>query len=321
MPIRVKVPGHGIVEFPDGTPQEEMAKALSSLTDAPDVKTDPQRSWLDTAKDVAIGVGKGAASTVASLGEAAGQIRSPFNPLAGKLSDAVDQLYGKPGLSKAAFAAADEATTATNTPQRVGKVLEGAAELALPVGAGAKAAVEAIPSTARAGAAFKDVMGAARAIPVNTEAPGQVGLRIMQLAERGGGSLPRPVSQFLQRITHPDKAPIAYEEARDFASGISRLSANEFQRMTPAVAREVAGLRVTLNKAVAEAASKAGKGAEYSQAMKEYAKAMKLKTAIDDIAGAAKKAVPYGLATGAVGAVGAGAYWLTKHVTDLLGGD
>lgn len=312
MPIRVQVPGHGIVEFPDGTPQDEMAKALSSLADAPDVKTDPQRSWLDTAKDVAIGAGKGAASTAANIGEMAVN--------AGMIPGATPALFN-PVLRSPLFTKTDEATTATNTPQRIGKGLEAVAEMALPVGAGAKAAVEAIPSTARAGAAFKDVMGAAKAIPINPEAPGQIALRIQQLADRGGGSMPRPVSQFLQRVTNPDKAPMAYEEARDFASGISRLSANEFQRMGPAVAREVAGLRVTLNKAVAEAASKAGKGAEYAQAMNEYAKAMKLKTAVDDVVGAAKKAVPYGLATGAVGAAGAGAYWLTKHISDLLGGD
>jgi hypothetical protein len=32
MPIRVQVVGHGIVEFPDGTPQEEMQRALGSLS-------------------------------------------------------------------------------------------------------------------------------------------------------------------------------------------------------------------------------------------------------------------------------------------------
>src|SRR5207253_11041554 len=101
---------------------------------------------------------------------------------------------------------------------------------------------------------------------------GEVALRIQQLADRGA-SMPQAVSKFLRRITDPEKAEMTYEEARDFASNISRLSANEFQRLSPVVAKEVAGLRVTLNRAVADAAGKAGKGQEYAQAMTEYARA------------------------------------------------
>lgn len=259
------------------------------------------RTWADTAKDVGVGILKGAGSTVAGLGEMAAN--------AGMLPGVQPALLNE-AMRHPLFTRAEEATTATNTPQMVGKGIEAVAELAIPAVKG----VQAIPSTARAGQKFQQVMGAARHVPINTDAPGQVGLRIMQLAERGGGSMPRPVSQFLQRITSPNKTPLAYEEARDFASGISRLSANEFQRLSPVVAREVAELRVTLNKAVAEAASKAGQGRTYSEAMTEYAKAMKLRGLIDDVVTGAKRAAPYAGAAGA-------ATWLTNKMIRLMGNE
>lgn len=291
---------------------DDLSAALKIYDAHVQVGPEKARTWMDTAKDVGIGVAKGAGSTVAGLGEMAGN--------AGLLPSVRPNAFGDSAMRNPAFAQAEQATTATNTPQMIGKGLEAAAELALPVGAGAKAAAEAIPSAARAGAQFQSVMGAARAIPLNVEAPGQVALRIQQLAERGGGSMPRPVSQFLQRITNPEKAPLDYEEARDFASGISRLSANEFQRMGPSVAREVAELRVTLNRSVAEAANKAGKGKEYAQAMNEYAKAKKLSGMIDDAVAGAKSALPKAIGGGAAGAGAGAGWWLSKEIMSLLGG-
>ncbi len=197
----------------------------------------------------------------------------------------------------------------------VGSLLPGVAQIAY---GGVKGAEEIIPSAARAKQGFQSVMAVAKDIPVDVEAPGRVALKVMDLAERGGGSLPQPVRQFANWITNPKKGEMTYETARDFASGISRLSVNEFSRMSPSVAREVAGLRVTLNEAVAKAAQQAGKGEEYASAMKEYARAMKLKDAIDTAVSAAKKSAPYATAA----AVGGGAgYWLTRQVRSLLGSE
>lgn len=275
----------------------------------------PSRGWPAKIGDVAVGMLKGVGERVASLGEMAGNIPiDVFNPAAGNLRDAVDTLYAKPGLSRSAFAATNEAMTAQNTSQMVGKGLEQAAEFLVPTVKGAQLAVDAIPSAARAGEKFQNIMKVAKNVPINTDAAGEVGLRIMQLAERGGGSLPRPVSQLLQRITNPDKAPLLYEEARDFASGISRLSANEFQRLTPTVAREVAGLRVALNKSIGEAANTVGKGKDYGDALMEYSRAKKLRGLIDDVVTGAKRTAPYATAAGA-------GYWLTHQMLGLLGGD
>lgn len=274
--------------------------------------TAPERTTMQTAAEVGKGFLKGVGASVAGLGEMAAN--------AGAIPGVVPGSYFNPAMRHPAFTRAEEMTTAQNTPQMVGKGLETVAEMALPVGAGAKAGLEAIPSAARAGQRFQSVMGAAKAIPIDVEGPGQIGLRIMDVAERGGGALPQPVRQFVNWATSPSKEPMTYEIARDFASGISRLSANEMGRLSPAVAREVAGLRVALNKAVGDAAAKAGKGREYAQAMTEYAKSKRLQGAIEDVMTGAKSALPKAIGGGAAGAGAGAGWWLTKHITDLLGG-
>lgn len=212
---------------------------------------------------------------------------------------------------------AKDATAYSNVGQQVGGGLETAVELAVP----ASKAIEAIPSAARAGSKFQSVMGIAKDVPIDVEAPGQAALNIMDIAEQGGGSLPQPVRQFANWVTNPKKDPMDYETARRFASGISRLSANEMSRLSPVVAREVAGLRVALNKSVADAAGSVGKGIEHAQAMTEYAKAMRLRDAIDEVIAGAKSALPKAIGGGAAGAGAAGGWWLTNHIKSLLGGD
>lgn len=193
----------------------------------------------------------------------------------------------------------------------VGSALPIVGEMAIGGGPPVKAAINAIPRVARAGENFQKVMGAARNVPVQVGEVGDVALRINQLAERGG-SMPMAVRKLLNRLTDPNKAAMVYEESRDFASNISRLSVDEFKRLTPVVAREVASLSAALNRANAQAASVAGKGAEYAAAMNEYARAMRIKTAVDSAVRGAKKGVPIATAAG----VGA---WMTKKVYDAFG--
>lgn len=284
----------------EGTSDDDIRATLKVFDAQPPPAAAPARTWGDTALDVGTGIVKGAASTVAGLGSLAGSFPTG-NVSAPTVRDAVDQLYGQPGLSRAAFTAADEATTATNTPQMVGKGLETAAEFAVPV---AKA-VQAIPRTGRAIAKFADVAKVANQIPVNLEAPGNVALRIADIAQRGGGSNfgPAPVRQFIQWATDPKKAPMTYEVARDFAKNISKLSSKEMLALPDAMKYQIHELRVVLNKAVGEAAAKAGKGQEYAEAMNEFAKAKKLQRAL--VEGAKY----------AAGAMGAG--WVANQ---LIGG-
>ena len=265
---------------------------------AEDFTTPPAHA---TATDVGIGALKGLGSTVAGLGELAvnaglipGVTPSAFNP----------------AMRHPVFRRADEATTPTTTAQHAGKLGEQIAEVAVPVGL----AANAIPRAGRAATKFQQVMSAAKDVPVNATVPGEAALRIAQLGERGG-TTPRAVTQFLRRVTDPAKAPMVYGEARDFASNISRLSADEFKRLTPVIQREMGTLRTSLNTAVGDAADQVGMKAPYESAMKEYASAAKLKSYRDVLMDALKRgALP------AAGVAGAG-YWLGSKARGLFGGE
>lgn len=173
-----------------------------------------------------------------------------------------------------------------------------------------RAAVNAIPTMAKAGAKFQQVMGAAKDVPLDISAPGNVALRIQQLAERGG-TMPKVVRDFLKRVTDPSKPNLAYEEARDFYSNISRLSGNDYQRLTPVLVREIGNLRVALNSSLRTAAETVGKGGLYDDAMKGYRQAAKVSDAVGDAAKQIKRwAIPTGIVT-------YGANKLSK----LMGGD
>lgn len=310
----VKTPDNVTHYFPADATDQEISEALN--TPPATARGKPERSWTDTATDVAVGAAKGAAHTALDLGQAVRMI-----PGVGATTDAIGNaiggvaskaLYGTatpPVSGDTALSQARDQTAYTNAPQMAGGALETAAELALPV----TKAAEAVPSVERAGKAFQSVMSAAKNVPVDVNGPGQVALRIQQLSERGG-SMPMAVRKLLARITEPNGAPFTYEEARDFASNISRLSANEYGRLTPVVAREVANLRVALNGAVADAAKQAGKLGEYRSAMREYAHAMRIRGAIESVAEGAKKSVPYATAAGA-------GYWLTQKVRGMIAGE
>lgn len=285
--------------FPDAATDAQISEALASLQ-KPSTPAEPERSMLGTAAEVGKGILKGAASTVAGIGELAANA----GMIPGVRPAALDTAMRNP-----AFTRAEEMTTATNDAQLVGKGIETVAELAFPAIKGA----QAIPLASRATTKFENVMGAARNIPIDISGPGNVALNIQKLAEHGG-TMPRAVTQFLRRVTDPEKGPLNYEDARLFASNISRLSADEFNRLTPVIAREVATMRVALNKAVADAAGKAGKGKEYAEAMTEYAQAMRIRKFYDRFVEGAKRGLPW--ATG----VGAGGY-LAKKLWNITDGE
>lgn len=328
MPRRVKGPDGKIHAFPDDVTDDEIRSAFGgdTSTAAPKPQVASGNTFgekiLNAAKMLGsahLGALKGAAHTALDLGEMAGGLSNPFNPAGGTLREAVDTLYGKPGLSNAAMGAAREDTAYGNTAERVGGALETAAEMAIPVGEGAAAVKAAVPSAARAGKLFEGVKAAAKAVPIDVSAPGDVALRIADLAQRGGGTNfgPAPVRQFIQWVTDPNKGPMTYDVAKDFASNISRLSAKDTMSIPPAMQREIHQLRVVLNKAVGDAAAKVGKGEDYARAMNEYAKAMRLRDAVDAAKEGAAKYLPKAagaLGLGAAGAIGYKAY-------KALGGD
>lgn len=170
-----------------------------------------------------------------------------------------------------------------------------AAKGGLHAGRGAKSVAEAIPTRAKAGAQFEQIMAKVGDLPVDVSRPGDAALRVAQLAERGG-SMPKVVRDFLRRATDPEKAEPTYREMRDFYSNISRLSADEMKRLTPVVRKEVGELRAALDKALADVAARGGQERTYRAAMRQYAIASRMREL-------AEKSVKYGAGVAGAGAL------------------
>ncbi len=167
---------------------------------------------------------------------------------------------------------------------------------------------DAIPSKARAGAKFSQVMGAAKDVPLDLSAADDAALRAQELAGRGslpgrGSSMPKVVRDYLR--TRESSPSMTYEAGRDFQSSAGQLSASEILDTKPVMKAQVAKLAKALADSNRAAAVKVGMGAEYDAAMSEYAKAAniaKMKTGLIDLM--KNKAVQAGLGTG----LGYGAY-------------
>lgn len=312
MPRRIKGPDGKIHQFPDHATDQQISAALKAI---PEVNKPTPASKIPTWSD-RLGLNEGTESPVGGFmrGAAAGAV----DLVQGAVSNVTGQLNSKLDAENETRRTMGAPETATmprvekpeNFSGTVGSALPVVAEMALGGAAGVKGVAKAIPTTAKAGAKFQEVMGAAKNVPIDVKDVGDVSLRIYQLAERGG-SLPMAVRKILNRMTDPNKAPMLYEEARDFASNISRLSADDFGRLTPAVAREVANLRVTLNHANAMAAKQVGKLDEYNAAMREYAQAMRIRNVVDAAIAGAKKSAPYATAAGLGG-------WLGQKFAKLI---
>lgn len=150
----------------------------------------------------------------------------------------------------------------------------------------------------RAKGAFQGVMSAANnnAVPVTNDL--SQSLSRYQDLVNAGGSRSLSVSKLLNRVTAPNASPLTYSEARDFASNISRLSADEAQRLTPVMRRQVGEIRSALNDAITQTAQGAGQGDQYTGAMQDYSKGMGRQETISDLGDLLKK--------GAVTTVGGG---------------
>jgi hypothetical protein len=125
--------------------------------------------------------------------------------------------------------------------------------------------------------------------------------RAQQLSARGGGSI-GAIDNLYKRINTVN--PLDYREARDWASNLSRLTANDQMGASPALQAEARKLSHAFNEDVGGAASRRGVGPQYDQAMKEYARASRN----TDIA---KKVVKYGTGAAATlaGAKGLHTLW------------
>lgn len=162
-------------------------------------------------------------------------------------------------------------------------------------------------SSQRAAQNLQDAATAAKGVPINVEKVGEQGLRAIDL-QATGARMPRAATQFMRRITDPAQGEMTFEEARDFYSNLSRLSANEYNTLNPTMQRQIALMKQALHEALTEGAETVGKGSQYASGIKEYARAAKFASGAKT---AGKAAAKY-----AVPALGLGA--LGKYAIDMI---
>ena len=186
-----------------------------------------------------------------------------------------------------------------------------------------KTAKYLLPSTTRAGATFESIMSRAKDLPVDPYATETVAMKLRQLAD-SGGKMPKVASDFLKRIRNENLGPLTYSQAREFYSNATRLSADEFSKLTPRIAREVGNLKKALGDSIVSTldAVRPTLSKPYLSAMKEYAQASNLK----EFGKQAKKVLiqkvlPAAAAGGAGGAAAQAGWSVMSKLKDMLGFD
>lgn len=150
----------------------KQAGAVSSTPPPGEQDATALGSVLDTAKNIGIGALKGAGSTAFNLGHLVHMVPG--------VSDAVDRLYGVPGISKNAFITIRPELNASNTAQTVGKVGEQIGEVVAPA---SKLATLGELAAARFGPLLRPAVGetVARLIPrAVVEGAGNAALSVSQ---------------------------------------------------------------------------------------------------------------------------------------------
>ncbi|HYC56722.1 MAG TPA: hypothetical protein VEL28_17460, partial [Candidatus Binatia bacterium] len=270
MPEKViDIPGVGAVAFPDSMSDDAISAAAAKLyqdaqrpapapaeptVPAGPAPTHPLGRLGDAVLDVGMGAAKGAASTAAGLGRLVHQLPG--------VSRAVDAVYGQPGLSAAAFNAADAALQPTSSAQTIGKAAEQIGEVLVPSRA-ITAAGTALAG--RVAPALGQVVGqtAARVLPrAAVEAVGGAGLAAAQGGSAAlGGVLGAAVPVAGAAI---QRAPVALREQAEkqvqqaLGATKERFKAMA-ERLTPQILqRGLRGSRDSLQRQAADMAETAG---------------------------------------------------------------
>lgn len=181
--------------------------------------------------------------------------------------------------------------------------LLGGGLLAGATGGMAKGVMDAIPSTARAGESLENLNAALKNQPVTlnkTLAPLQ---RATEIGVRGGGGLPTPVSQFLERTQATE--PMTFPEARDYQSGLTDLSHAATREMGKRMKGGIGQINKSFYDDMRAAAEAQGKGDEFDSAMTEYRRASQLR----DLG---KQAAKYAIPAAGAGVAGKIGYDLIK---------
>ncbi len=167
-----------------------------------------------------------------------------------------------------------------------------------------------IPTRAKAGRLFEQVMAKAGNEPVRLSNSMEPLTEAQALMKSGGGSN-TPVKDLITRLDKFDEGPLTYQQARRFAPNLSRTSVSDTLGMSNTLQRQVGKVSNAFNEDVAATAERAGMGAEHAKAMQTYERAMKAREMMGALGSKAKKAIPY-LAYPGLGYMG---YRVAKELT------
>lgn len=225
----------------------------------------PQPKWYDlndpganqAAKDLALGIVKGAQNAYTAIPSAVG---NALNSALGhqKPQRVIDQ---------------ENYEKAQNGDQEAGSVVGSIIAPMPAVIPGGSAALEKLPSMEKAGGLLQSVAHDANKIPVQLDNAGDAALRLMDWQKKT--QLGPTVNKFLNRITNPKLGPMTYEEARDYYQLLGKLSADEASKLSPPVRRDLVKMVTGLKADIGNAAEQVGRAADYYKGMQDYATAAK----------------------------------------------
>lgn len=176
---------------------------------------------------------------------------------------------------------------------------------AMAIAKGVSSGIDAIPTKASAAANLAKADAVAGSSLVDIKAASQAASQVQDFAN-AGGKMPMVVKKFINRINDPDLPPMTYTEARKFYSNATRLSTNEFSKLTPVMQREVGNFTRQLGDSIQDTANQAGVGTEHAAGISEYHNASRLSSAL-------KSGAQFG-------ATAAGGGYLVHKITNMLTG-
>src|SRR5262249_2238230 len=131
---------------------------------------------------------------------------------------------------------------------------------------------EFLPSglKASAGASLANIKQVAGKTPIDTTPFSDTLLELYGKQQTAGG-VPRVATRLFQRLTSPNAAPLTYEEAKQFQSAISSLSASERMASNPDTLRLMGQLNSGLKASLEDAATRGGMSpGTFNGAMQQY---------------------------------------------------
>lgn len=314
----VQLPDGRVVAFPDSMDDESISSVLrgeaqksfhpsASMGAAP-----PQTTLQQAEQDFSQGGNRTALGRI--LGTLQGRGDKGYSGINSGVSPETANFMGSPGLGL--IHAGEAAQTIPKHPIRgpLGVVGGLAEALTIPGmvlgGPGTRAAIDAVPSTKYAGQVLNQVAegmnSAGATVPLNNALKPLSNIGDLS---RTGTEFAKAPRQLLGRALS-GQTTLPYDDARNFYSNISQLSADEAMKLKPIAAKAVGELRAGLHSDIGAAADAIGQGDAYRQAIKEYAQASSLK---DKAALVAKWAARAGI----TGALGVGGYSAYKKVEEL----